>query len=88
MRDADYKRRPGHSGRLQFHYPKPGPLPRLLVFSVIALYLASIVLKEFVEGHVSTSRSWQATVAISFLALVAAWRAGHSWRRLSEMSRR
>jgi hypothetical protein len=78
-------RRLRHPRRLQFRYPEPGPLLRLLVVSVMALYLASIVLKEFVEGHVSLSRSLRVTVVIGLLALVAAWRAAHSCRRLSEI---
>jgi hypothetical protein len=58
-----------------------------VVFAGITVYLGSIVLKESVEGHVSTSRSWFATVVIGSLGLLAAWRAVRSWRRLAEARR-
>lgn len=52
-----------------------------IVLSLIAVYLASIVSKEAVEGHISTSRSWFASVVIIGLALLAAWQATRCWRR-------
>jgi hypothetical protein len=55
-----------------------------VVFSAFAIYSAQIVVKELVEGHVSTSRSWRAVVVIGVLALVAAWRAVRSWRKVRE----
>jgi hypothetical protein len=53
-----------------------------LIFTVIALYLAAIVVREALEGHVSSSRSVLASVVIGALALLAGWRAFHSWRRV------
>jgi hypothetical protein len=51
-------------------------------FSLIAIYLASIVVKEAAEGHISTARSWHVSVEIGILALLAAWRAVRWWSRL------
>jgi uncharacterized membrane protein YcaP (DUF421 family) len=66
---------------------KRRPLVSAVVFSVIAIYLAQIVVKELVEGHVSTSRSWFAAVVIGGLSLLAAWQATRSWRMASETRR-
>jgi len=55
-----------------------------VLFSVVAVYLAQIIVNEAIEGHISTARSWLATVAIGALALFAAWRAWHLWRRVSQ----
>jgi hypothetical protein len=53
-----------------------------LIFTALALYLVAIVVKESLEGHVSSSRSVFASVVIGALAVLAGWRAFHSWRRL------
>lgn len=58
-----------------------------VVLSAFALYLASIVVKEAVEGHISTSRSWFASIVIAGLAVVAGWFAVRLWRRLAQRSR-
>jgi RHS repeat-associated protein len=39
----------------------------VVVFSAIALYLAAILAKEVLENHVSSSRSWFASVVIGLL---------------------
>jgi predicted tellurium resistance membrane protein TerC len=63
---------------------KPRVLVSAVVFSVIAIWMGAIPVKEFVEGHVSTSRSWWTSVVLIGLALLAAWRAARSWRKVRE----
>jgi len=63
------------------------PLVSSVVFSVIAVYLGQIVVREFVESHVSTSRGWFASVVIGGLALLAAWQAARLWRKFREARR-
>jgi hypothetical protein len=65
---------------------KSRPFLSALVLSVVVIYPGSIVVKEFVDGHISTSRSWFASVVIGGLALVAAWRAVCSWRKVGRTS--
>jgi uncharacterized membrane protein YcaP (DUF421 family) len=66
---------------------KPPALLSAVACSVIAVYLAQIVLKEIVEGHISTSRSWFAAVVIGVLALLTAWQAIRLWRKVRQMRR-
>lgn len=73
--------------RVRFRSSKRRLLSSAILFSVIGVYLSSIVLKESVEGHISTSRSWFAAVVIGGLALLAAWRAARSWRQLAATRR-
>jgi hypothetical protein len=65
----------------------PRSLLSAVACSVIAVYLAQIVLKEIVEGHISTSRSWFAAVVIGVLALLTAWQATRLWRKASKTRR-
>jgi hypothetical protein len=58
-----------------------------IALSLIAVYLASIVTKEAVEGHISTSRSWFASVVIGGLALLAVSQATRCWRKAKEPQR-
>lgn len=58
-----------------------------VLFSLIAVYLVAIVLRESVEGHVSSGHSWIASTVIGLLAVMAAWRAVRSWRRLATKRR-
>ena len=58
-----------------------------IALSLIAVYLAYIVTKEAVEGHISTSRSWFASVVIGGLALLAASQATRCWRKAKEAQR-
>lgn len=75
QKHPSHRPRPRHSFKLR-------PLFTAVVFSLLALYLAQIAVRESVEGHVSTSRSWYTAIVIAALALLAAWRAIRSWRRL------
>lgn len=60
---------------------------KALIFSGLALYLIVLVLKEALEGNISTSRSWSASVIFVLIAVLAGWRAIHWWRRLAERRR-
>ena len=52
-----------------------------VAWAVVALYLASIIVKEAIEGHISTSRSWSTSIVIGLLAAGAALMAIRAWRR-------
>lgn len=52
--------------------------------SVIAIYLAQIDVKELIEGHIGSRRSWHVAIEIGILAGLAAWLAVRSWRSVAK----
>lgn len=58
-----------------------------MVFSGIAIYLAQIDVKELIDGHIGSARSWHVAVEIGVLAGLAAWLAVRSWRTVAKTRR-
>lgn len=52
--------------------------------SVIAIYLAQIDVKELIEGHIGSARSWHVAIEIGILAGLAAWLAVRLWRAVAK----
>ena len=55
-----------------------------VVSSVIAIYLAQIDVKEFIEGNIGSARSWHVAIEIGILAGLATWLAVRWWRAVAK----